>query len=139
MMNQSLKKILLLTSASAGLLTLSAVTADVASANGYASGSASVTNMDGSTYSVGGEVGGVAADTVTVTPTYTDVGTAGVKQNFTNLVVEANDVTGVSIATESIAAQVATDLDTLAVDTNDTNLSSYVSIVRAAAGADGLE
>jgi hypothetical protein len=74
--NKNWKKVLIFTSASTGLLTLSAVTADVARAgSGYASGSASVTNIDGSTYSSGGEFGGkgVYYNSVTVAPIFASV------------------------------------------------------------------
>ncbi len=74
-MNGNFKKALILASVSLGLLSVQALTADVAKA-GYASGSASVTNIDGSTYSTGGEFSGkgVSYNKVTVAPSFASLG-----------------------------------------------------------------
>lgn len=138
-MNRHLKKALLLTSASASLLSLSAVVADVATA-GYVSGSASVTNMDGSTYSVGGEIGGIQTNSLVVTPTYTDAGGNAIRDRFTNLNVTGSgeDMT----PSQTIAEQVVSVMNSLTSNgtaLTDGNAQKYISVIRAAGGADGLE
>jgi hypothetical protein len=140
-MNNNLKKALLLTSASLGLLSVSVATADVASA-GYASGSGSVTNIDGSTYSSGGEFGGTGVyhNSVTVTANFSAM-TGTSSYNISNLTVTGG--AGINAATSmTITEQVVDTLNSLTsngTSINAANLSNYVGIVRAAGGADGLE
>ncbi len=141
-MNTNLKKALLLVSASVGMLSLSAVASDVASAGtGYASGSASVTNMDGSTYSVGGEFGGSGQsfNSVTVQPSFQAVANSA-SYSVGNLTVNTNGVAAAT--TTTISQQVVSVLNGLSSNGNTVttaNLSPYVSIIRAAGGANGLE
>ncbi|BAZ15803.1 hypothetical protein NIES4071_76750 [Calothrix sp. NIES-4071] len=141
-MNNNVKKALLLTTASLGLLSVSVATADVASA-GYASGSASVTNIDGSTYSVGGEFGGpgVNYNSVTVEPTYNAVDSANISSYAVNNLVVTGSTTVNAADTMTISEQVVETLNNLAPNGAITtaNLSNYVGIIRAAGGADGLE
>lgn len=142
-MNNNLKKALLLTSASLGLLSVSVATADVASAgNGYASGSVSVTNIDSSTYSAGAEMGGAGKsyNSVTVTPIYGTVnGTSSYQVN--GLTVNSTP-TIVAGGTMTISEQVVSVLNSLSsngTNLSATNVSNYVGVIRAAGGANGLE
>jgi hypothetical protein len=141
-MNNSLKKALLVASATFSLVGFSVATADVASA-GYASGSASVTNIDGSTYSAGAEFGdkSMGYGNVTVTPTFDPDALA--YDSITELTVETDGgEAGASFMSETISEQVVSVLNGLSSDgtaLTEENINAYVSVVRAAAGADGLE
>ncbi|MDX2242202.1 MAG: hypothetical protein NW224_16070 [Leptolyngbyaceae cyanobacterium bins.302] len=135
-----LKKVVLLSVASSGLLTLATAMPDAASAEPYISGSATVTNVDGSTYSVAGEVGGVQANNATITPAYSTTD-ATARDKISNLVVNTTASAGAPAAQSAVENQVVNTLTTLANSGNFTgnNLGNYLSILRSSVGADGLD
>ncbi len=136
-MSDILKKSLLLVATSAGMLSLSSAIADSAFAAPYASGSLSVTNINGSTISFGAELGGAYANEVNVGATIT-ANNGSYEITAFNVNSSLDEVS--TIGAGSVSAQVANDLNDL-TDLNNTaeNLNAYVSIVKAAAGAKGLD
>ncbi len=140
-----LKKTILLSAASIGTLTVASIASQPAQAqNYYVSGSATLTNITTSTTSVGGEVGGVSANSVIVQPNYTLGSFFGVSSYVNNLTVNA--VVNTNLPPLTISQVVAQNLSNIynlgilpATASNEQNLAAYVSIVRAAGGNDGLE
>lgn len=134
-MSDILKKSLLLVATSAGVLSLSSAISESALAGPYVSASVSATNINGSSVSYGGEIGGAFANEVnlgatSVTPTNGTYAVTG----FTVKLVRDN-----TASSDSVAAQVASDLATVNDFTNAANLNAYVTVVKAAAGANGLD
>lgn len=136
----SLNKALLLTVASSGLLTLSAAMATSASAEPYVSGSTTITNVDGSTYSTAGEIGGITTTSAVITPTYASSNSADTRDKVSALNLNATGSTAAA-PKSALENQVVNTLTTLSNNAAFSNnaLGTYLSIMKAAVGANGLD